>query len=101
LNEPYRMIVQHLENNAQQAAVIDWASTYFAHPWDRGWLQAEAPPIPLLSYEVWCRCGREPVTLKRCPCADGQGVLYIGQCRFLSCQAILWAYAPLEAGRPE
>jgi hypothetical protein len=57
---------------------------------DRPWFQAPPPPVSGAYWEYLCRCRREPVRVKRYPCEDGLGWLYLGQCR--RCETVIWSY---------
>jgi len=88
-----------LVDNTPSFVLVDWACASLAQlkaPADRPWFQAPPPAFDAASWEYQCRCKREPVRVQRYRCAEGQGSVYLGQCR--RCQTVIWTYRPGENG---
>lgn len=86
-----------LVDSIPSLVLVDWACQSLGHllyPADRPWYQAPPPVLDATSWEYVCRCRREPVRVQRYRCAEGQGSVYLGQCR--RCQTIIWSYRPGE-----
>jgi len=88
------------ENPAPPDELVNWACEAIASlclPADRPWYLAPPPPMCSQHWEYLCRCGRQPVRVTRHACVDGQGYIYIGQCR--RCQTVIWSYQQVECSR--
>ncbi len=78
-------------------ALVSWACQHAVAlrlPADRPWFMAPPPPADVRHWEYTCRCRREPVRVRRYLCDDGQGALYLGQCR--RCETVIWGYRHLQ-----
>lgn len=70
-------------------ALIDWAEQIgvVKLAQDRPWFYTEPPEVAWEHHEPKCTC-KKPVTMKKFPCEDNNGYVYIGQCG--RCEKIIW-----------
>lgn len=80
-----------LKENVPAYVLIDWAeeNNIVNNAYDRPWYHADPPTSTVGFYQSPCHC-KAMVKLSGHVCDDGNGHVYIGQCK--RCQAILWTY---------